>query len=92
MAGALGADFDLGAATAEGALDDDVALFSESNGRFVVTVAATRAAAFEERFAYFSNDPASSPTAHPPLRPDAPNPQNSRSSTAMRSSGSARWR
>ena len=47
MAGELGADLDLDAAPDLLALPPDVALFSESNGRFVVTVAPGDAAAFE---------------------------------------------
>ena len=54
MAGALGADLDLAAATGNAPLDDDIALFSESNGRFVVTVPPARAEAFAERFAGFA--------------------------------------
>jgi len=51
MAGELGAELDLGAAPDLLALPDDVALFSESNGRFLVTVGADDARAFESLFA-----------------------------------------
>ena len=50
MAGELGLDLDLDAAPDLRALPADVALFSESNGRFVVTVAARDAAALEAHF------------------------------------------
>jgi phosphoribosylformylglycinamidine synthase II len=51
MAGELGLDLDLDRAPDLAALPPDVALFSESGGRFVVTVAAKDAAAFSEHFA-----------------------------------------
>ncbi len=51
MAGELGADLDLDRVPDLAALPPDVALFSESAGRFVVTVAASDTAAFEEIFA-----------------------------------------
>jgi len=51
MAGGLGLDVDLDACPGMADLDDDVALFSESNGRFVVTLAADRADDFEQRMA-----------------------------------------
>jgi phosphoribosylformylglycinamidine synthase II len=51
MAGELGLELDLGLAADLAALPPDVALFSESNGRFVVTVAPNNAAAFSELFA-----------------------------------------
>ena len=50
MAGALGMKVDLDLAPDLAKLPPDVALFSESNGRFVVTVAATDASAFEALF------------------------------------------
>jgi phosphoribosylformylglycinamidine synthase len=51
MAGELGLDLDLDQAPDLAALPPDVALFSESCGRFVVTVAAKDAAGFSEHFA-----------------------------------------
>jgi phosphoribosylformylglycinamidine synthase len=51
MAGELGMDLDLDQAPDLDGLPPDVALFSESNGRFVVMVAAKDAAAFSEHFA-----------------------------------------
>jgi hypothetical protein len=42
--------------------------------------------------ATFSRDAANSAEHQPPLRPDAPNPAISRSTTAIRSDGSARAR
>jgi phosphoribosylformylglycinamidine synthase len=51
MAGELGLELDLDLAPDLAALPPDVALFSESNGRFVVTVAPREAAAFSELFA-----------------------------------------
>ena len=51
MAGMLGADVDLDALALEApSTATDVALFSESNGRFVVTVAPHAVEAFESRF------------------------------------------
>ena len=50
MAGELGLDVNLDCAPELGALPADVALFSESNGRFVVTVAESDAAAFATVF------------------------------------------
>ena len=50
MAGELGMDLDLDLVPDLAGLPPDVALFSESNGRFVVTVAPADTAAFEERF------------------------------------------
>ena len=50
MAGELGMTVDLDLAPGIAELPPDVALFSESNGRFVVTVAATDAAAFAALF------------------------------------------
>ena len=50
MAGELGMELNLDLSPDLAALPPDVALFSESNGRFVVTVAARDAAAFEETF------------------------------------------
>jgi phosphoribosylformylglycinamidine synthase len=50
MAGELGVDLSLDVAPDLAALPPDVALFSESNGRFVVTVATGDAAAFEAHF------------------------------------------
>jgi len=50
MAGELGVDLDLDAVSHLAALPPDVALFSESNGRFLVTVAAGDAAAFAAHF------------------------------------------
>ena len=51
LGGDLGADMDLGSAAGMASLDPDVALFSESNGRFVVTVAAADTDRFEALFA-----------------------------------------
>ena len=50
MAGELGLDVDLDAAPGIAGLPPDVALFSESNGRFIVTVAPDDAAAFAAQF------------------------------------------
>jgi phosphoribosylformylglycinamidine synthase len=50
MAGESGVDVDLDLASDLAALPADIALFSESNGRFVVTVAASDSAAFEALF------------------------------------------
>ena len=50
MGGRLGAIVDLGDCPGVAELDDDVALFSESNGRFVITVAAHDADTFSDRF------------------------------------------
>ena len=50
IGGDLGADVDMSLLPCEGALEDDAKLFSESNSRFVVTVAAERASEFEELF------------------------------------------
>ena len=50
MAGELGLELDLDRASDLAALPPDVALFSESNGRFVVTVAPTDASTFEDLF------------------------------------------
>jgi phosphoribosylformylglycinamidine synthase len=47
LAGNLGLELDLDAASDLAALPADVALFSESNGRFVVSVAPTDSARFE---------------------------------------------
>jgi len=51
MAGELGLRLDLDACPDLRALPPDVALFSESNGRFIVTVAPDRRALFESEFA-----------------------------------------
>ncbi|MEW5735789.1 MAG: AIR synthase-related protein [Thermodesulfobacteriota bacterium] len=51
MAGGLGASLDLAKAPADGALTTQAMLFSESAGRFIVTVAPENAAAFEKRLA-----------------------------------------
>jgi phosphoribosylformylglycinamidine synthase len=50
MAGNLGMRIDLGAVPAEGVDRDDRLLFSESAGRFIVTVAPEQAERFEHRF------------------------------------------
>lgn len=50
MAAELGLDVDLSAAPGAEALGADVALFGESNGRFVITVRPADAAAVERRF------------------------------------------
>jgi phosphoribosylformylglycinamidine (FGAM) synthase-like enzyme len=49
LAADLGLEIDLDACPGVADLADDVALFSESNGRFVVTVATDHAADFEAR-------------------------------------------
>ena len=51
MAGGLGASLDLDACPGAAGLDPDLALFGESNGRFLVSVAASDEAAFSELFA-----------------------------------------
>ncbi len=68
MAGGLGLDVDLDSAPDLAALPSDVALFSESNGRFVVTVAAGDAAAFESHFAGLACRRIGRVTAAGPLR------------------------
>ena len=50
MGGELGADFDLDGLPAEGGLKDDVLLYSESAGRFILTVAPDRQREFERLF------------------------------------------
>jgi phosphoribosylformylglycinamidine synthase len=50
MAGDLGAEISLDNLPGGADLDDDLVLFSESNGRFVLTVAEDHAAAFAQRF------------------------------------------
>ena len=50
MAGELGLDLDLDRASDLAGLSPDIALFSESNGRFVVTVASEDASTFELLF------------------------------------------
>jgi phosphoribosylformylglycinamidine synthase len=50
LGGLLGAEIDLDGCGGIDGLDPDVALFSESNGRFVATVAQVDAEAFRERF------------------------------------------
>ena len=51
LAGDLGAEIDLDAAPDFSDLDSDIGLFSESNGRFIVTVAATDTSRLEKQFA-----------------------------------------
>jgi len=51
LAGGLGLDVDLGETPDGETLPDDVSLFSESCGRFVVTTSPDRAEVFEARFA-----------------------------------------
>ena len=51
LAGGLGASLDLDACPGAAGLSPDLALFGESNGRFLVTVAASDEAAFGELFA-----------------------------------------
>jgi phosphoribosylformylglycinamidine synthase len=51
FAGGLGLDIDLGKVPAQGIDRDDVLLFSESQSRFVVTVAPEKSAAFEKTMA-----------------------------------------
>ncbi len=50
LGGNLGAEVDLAGAPAEGALSDDALLFSESNSRFVATIAPERAGQLEGIF------------------------------------------
>jgi phosphoribosylformylglycinamidine synthase len=50
MAGGLGLEVELARIPAEGVKRDDVLLYSESAGRFIVTVAPEHRAQFEERF------------------------------------------
>ncbi len=50
LAGNLGAEIDLVECPAESGLADDLLLFGESNGRFVVAVGPDEAEAFESRF------------------------------------------
>ena len=50
MGGALGLSVDLASVPAEGVHRDDTLLFSESAGRFIVTVAPADRAAFESCF------------------------------------------
>jgi phosphoribosylformylglycinamidine synthase len=50
MAGGLGLEVELAKVPAEGAKRDDILLYSESAGRFIVTVAPEDRAEFEERF------------------------------------------
>ncbi len=51
MAARLGAELDLDGCAGMDGLDEDIALFAESNGRFLVTVAPADADAFEACFA-----------------------------------------
>jgi phosphoribosylformylglycinamidine synthase len=51
MGGELGLDIDLGRVPAETGLSDTQRLYSESAGRFLVTVNPQRCSAFEEIFA-----------------------------------------
>ena len=50
LGGDLGLDIDLSAVPAEGGLDDDALLFSESNSRFVLTCAPGRTEELEDCF------------------------------------------
>jgi len=50
MAGNLGMDVDLGLVPVEESLRDDTILFSESSGRFIVTVDPAKRDAFEQKF------------------------------------------
>ena len=50
LAGGLGLTLDLDACPGATDLEDDVALFSESNGRFLVTIAPERATELETLF------------------------------------------
>jgi phosphoribosylformylglycinamidine synthase len=68
MAGELGLDVDLDAAHDLAELPPDVALFSESNGRFVVTVAAKDARELEAVFAGLPCRRLGSVTEEPQLR------------------------
>ena len=51
MGGGLGAEIELGSVAETSDLDPDIVLFAESNGRFVVTVAAEDVARFRSQFA-----------------------------------------
>jgi phosphoribosylformylglycinamidine (FGAM) synthase-like enzyme len=51
MAGGLGLDVELAKIPAEGVERDDILLYSESAGRFIVTVAPEHRVHFEERLA-----------------------------------------
>jgi phosphoribosylformylglycinamidine synthase len=68
MAGELGLELDLDLCPDLGALPPDVALFSESNGRFVVTLAERHAASFEALFAGLACRRVGTVTAEPRLR------------------------
>ena len=68
MAGHLGASVDLTDCEEMGMLDDDTVLFSESNGRFLVTVAAADAAAFAEHFSGLACRQVGTVTKEPVLR------------------------
>ena len=68
MAGRLGMILDLDQCPDLAALPPDAALFSESNGRFVATVAAADAPAFEALFAGLPAHRAGTVTATPYLR------------------------
>ena len=50
MAGGLGLEVELAKVPVEGVKRDDILLYSESAGRFIVTVAPEDRAQFEERF------------------------------------------
>ncbi|MFQ5350958.1 MAG: AIR synthase-related protein, partial [Thermoanaerobaculia bacterium] len=67
MAGGLGVSVDLGACPGAADLEPDVALFGESNGRFLVSVAAGDEAVFAERFAGLSCAAVGTVTAAPRL-------------------------
>jgi phosphoribosylformylglycinamidine synthase len=68
MAGELGLDVDLDACPDLAELPPDVALFSESGGRFVVTAEKSRAGELEARFAGLPMTRIGSTTAEPHLR------------------------
>ena len=67
LAGRLGARLDLDACPGAAGLPTDLALFAESNGRFLVTVAAADEAAFRERFAGLACAAAGAVTTEPRL-------------------------
>jgi len=68
FAGGLGLEAALDAVPAEGLARDDLLLFAESAGRFVVTVAPARAAAFEAELAGLAWGRVGQVTAAPRLR------------------------
>ncbi|MFH0954448.1 MAG: AIR synthase-related protein [Verrucomicrobiota bacterium] len=68
LGGDLGAEIDLGAVPAEGALGDDDLLFSESNSRFIVTCAPEKARELEAQFSGLPCARVGTVTAEPRLK------------------------